>query len=69
MQLTTNGSINAEEMKKYLNTELFKDEWQKELAGKVIPKCLNEKYGKYSISMGNELVFAFHTHIMLEYLF
>lgn len=47
VQLTVNGSINTEEMKKYLSTELFQEDWQKELAEKIVPKCLNEKYGKY----------------------
>lgn len=33
-------------MRAYLTTELFKEDWQKELAEKAIPKCLNEKYRK-----------------------
>lgn len=36
-------------MKSYLADELFKEDWQKELAVKAIPKCLNEKYRKFRL--------------------
>lgn len=47
LQLYSSGDLNVEEMKKFLFSELFKEDWQKELAEKIIPKCLKEKYGQY----------------------
>ncbi|XP_065203011.1 uncharacterized protein LOC135833234 [Planococcus citri] len=42
--LTSDGDLNVNEMKIYLNNDLFKEDWQKELAQKAVPKCLSEKY-------------------------
>ncbi|XKL67774.1 hypothetical protein PGB90_003265 [Kerria lacca] len=42
--LTEIGNINVDEMKKYLTNDLFKEDWQKEQLGKILPKCMNEKY-------------------------